>query len=144
MAIFTYSLYLVISFAITIWVGRTAFHHGRAFILDATRGNVDLTDSINNLLLVGFYLVNFGYVTLALRFGVLPATNAEVVEYLATKIGLVLVILGIMHFINLVALSSLRRRSLRRPEYVTAEAVPHASTDFNTLKTAASTSFPSS
>ena len=62
--VYSYSLYLLISLAMTVWVGRTLFTHGRPFLVDAFRGNEELADSVNHLLIVGFYLVNLGYVTL--------------------------------------------------------------------------------
>jgi hypothetical protein len=64
-------------------------------------GDAHLADSINDLLVVGFYLLNFGYVALALKDGTKPVDLQGAIEFLATKIGLVLVILGAMHFFNL-------------------------------------------
>ena len=71
-----YLLYLASSICLTIWVGRTFHKNGRIFLVDAFHQNEKLADSINHLLLVGFYLVNFGYVNLALRYGDKP-TNLE-------------------------------------------------------------------
>jgi hypothetical protein len=97
----TYILYLAISAAITIWVARTLHRRGRIFLVTAFKGNESLADSINDLLVVGFYLINFGYVTLALKYGAKPTNLPESIEFLSTKIGLVLLILGVMHFFNL-------------------------------------------
>jgi hypothetical protein len=74
-----------------------------------------LADSVNDLLVVGFYLLNFGYVALALKYGEKPVDLQGAIEFLATKIGLVLVILGAMHFFNLWVFSQLGRRSARPP-----------------------------
>ena len=110
-AVWTYPFYLVISVAMTIWVARTLYHNGRVFILDAVHGNETLADSINHLLIVGFYLINIGYVTLSLRYGDKPASLQEAIEFLSFKVGLVLVILGVMHFANLAMLSKIRHRA---------------------------------
>jgi hypothetical protein len=77
-------------------------------------GDEALADSINHLLVVGFYLINFGYVTLALKSAEKPADLQGVLETLSTKIGWVLLILGAMHFFNLFIFSKLRQRSLRQ------------------------------
>ncbi len=106
----TYGAYLIISVALTIWVARTLHRNGRVFLIDAFAGNVPLADSVNHLLVVGFYLVNIGYVTLALRYGDKPRDLTGAIEFLSTKIGLVLVVLGAMHFFNLAVLSSMRQR----------------------------------
>ena len=41
----TYTIYLLISGAMTIWVARTLFRHGRPFLVDAFRGNEVIADS---------------------------------------------------------------------------------------------------
>jgi hypothetical protein len=107
----SYLSYLVISIAVTIWVAQTLHRHGRIFLVDTFLGNEALADSVNQLLVVGFYLINVGFLSLALRSGIKPDNAAQVIEYLSTKIGLVLLILGVMHFINIRIFSSMRRRA---------------------------------
>jgi hypothetical protein len=108
----TYALYLVISVALTVWVARTLHKNGRVFLVDAFHGNEPLADSINHLLLVGFYLINIGYVSLALKYGDKAADLAQLLEALSTKVGAVLLILGAMHFFNLYVFSKMRKRAL--------------------------------
>ena len=109
----TYIIYLIVSVMLTVWVARTLFRNGRIFIIDACRQNETLADSINHLLVVGFYLINIGYVTLALQYGTKPVTMTDAFEFVSTKIGMVLVVLGFMHFFNLYVLTRVRRRGLR-------------------------------
>jgi hypothetical protein len=119
--VWTYAAYLVISVALTVWVGRTLYRSGRQFLVDAMAGNEKLADSVNHLLLVGFYLVNIGFVSLALRYGGQVQEMQAAIEYLSTKLGVVLLVLGGMHFFNLFVLSCWRARALRdRP----LEALP--------------------
>src|SRR5437762_5076480 len=99
--IWTYLAYLGISVALTIWVARTLHKNGRIFLVDAFRGNEALADSVNHLLVVGFYLVNIGFVSLALKFGIRPTEAPQAIEMLSAKLGWVLLILGAMHFFNL-------------------------------------------
>ncbi len=106
-----YLVYLLISVALTVWVAKTLHKNGRIFLVDSFLGNEGLADSVNHLLVVGFYLINIGFVTLALKYGD-KATNAQTgLEILSTKIGLVLVVLGFMHFFNLLVFSKMRRRA---------------------------------
>ena len=107
--LWTYGLYIAISIALTIWVGRTLHKNGRIFLVDVFAGNDDLADSVNHLLLVGFYLVNFGFVSLALKLSTQVVDAIESVEALSYKIGYVLVVLGAMHFLNLYVFSRIRR-----------------------------------
>ena len=106
----TYVVYLIISICLTVWVARTLHKNGRVFLVDSFLGNEQLADSVNHLLVVGFYLINIGYVTLALKYGDKPADARTALETLSTKVGLVLVVLGLMHFFNLYVFSRMRRR----------------------------------
>jgi hypothetical protein len=101
MMIATYLVYLALSLGITYWVGQTLHRNGRVFLVENFHGQEALADSINHLLLVGFYLVNIGFVSLALRYGDKPTDLVQAFEFLSTKVGLVVVILGFMHFTNM-------------------------------------------
>jgi hypothetical protein len=108
----TYALYLAISVGVTVWVARTLHKNGRVFLVDAFHGNEPLADSINHLLVVGFYLINIGYVSLALKYGDKAADLDQLFEALSTKVGAVLLILGGMHFVNLYVFSKMRKRAM--------------------------------
>ncbi len=107
-----YALYIAVSIAITVWVARTLHKNGRAFLVDAMHGNEVLADSINHLLVVGFYLINVGFVSMFLRFGNDPTSVPDAALFLSTKLGIVLIVLGIMHFVNIGFISKWRSSSL--------------------------------
>jgi hypothetical protein len=128
-----YTAYLFISIALTIWVARTLSKNGRVFLIDSFLANVELADSVNHLLVVGFYLINIGYVTLALKYGEKPQDLASAIEALSTKVGLVLLVLGVMHFFNLYIFSKMRRRGQLRNQKppVPADAMLHPLVGYN-------------
>lgn len=105
-----YCVYLAVSLATTRWVAQTLHRNGRTFLVDAFHGNGELADSVNHLLVVGFYLINIGYVTLALRTGAGVVNAREAIELVSDKFGLVLMVLGCMHFFNLFVFNRLRIR----------------------------------
>jgi hypothetical protein len=109
--VWTYLAYLAISVTLTVWVARTLHKNGRIFLVDSFLGNEALADSVNHLLVVGFYLINIGFVTLALKYGDKAIDAQSALEILSTKIGLVLVVLGVMHFFNIFVFSKMRRRA---------------------------------
>ena len=106
-----YFSYLAISIAITVWVARTLHKNGRVFLMDAFHGNAELADSVNHLLVVGFYLINLGYIALALSTTSPMATLRQAIELESVKIGVVLLILGGMHFFNILVFAKMRRRA---------------------------------
>src|SRR4051812_7594026 len=107
-----YLSYLTVSVPLTVWVARTLHKNGRIFLVDAFNQNEPLADSINHLLVVGFYLINIGYISLALTTAQKPEDLEGVLEVLSTKVGIVLLVLGGMHFFNLLVFSKLRHRAL--------------------------------
>lgn len=110
LGITTYFAYIAISSAFTVWVGRTIYKNGRVFLIDAFHGNESLADSVNHLLVCGFYLIAFGYISLVLNLGYNAADPQEAIEGLSIRIGLVLLALGLMHFFNLFLFAHLRNR----------------------------------
>lgn len=113
MAIVTsYAVYIFISIATTIWVARSLSTNGKVFLVESFHGNEPLANSVNHLLVVGFYLINIGYVLLALRFGPKPDDLQTAIEILSTKIGLVLAVLGGMHFFNMFVIAKMRQKSV--------------------------------
>lgn len=105
-----YLAYLAISIALTIWVARTLSKNGLIFLTECFGHDEALARSTNHLLVVGFYLVNLGWILLTLRFGTPPETAVETVRYLASKIGVVVVALGMMHFFNMNAIAKFGRK----------------------------------
>jgi hypothetical protein len=106
----TYIGYVVLSVVLTVWVAQTLHKNGRVFLVEVFTGNEALADSVNHLLVVGFYLINFGYVSLALKMSQYPENAAQGIESLSWKIGLVLLVLGGMHFMNLLIFQRIHRR----------------------------------
>lgn len=110
--VWTYIVYIALSIPLTVWVAHTLHKNGRVFLVDSFRGNELLADSVNHLLVVGFYLINIGYVALALREAVAPADLRQVLETVSRKVGVVMLVLGAMHFFNIFVFSKMRRRAL--------------------------------
>ena len=116
----TYAAYLILSIGLTIWVARTLFQNGRVFLVDVFAGDEALAQSVNHLLVVGFYLIILGFVSLALKTSAPVDDVRQAIEVLAGKMGLVLLVLGGMHFLNLLLFARIRHTALasRRPQPV--------------------------
>lgn len=113
-----YVIYLLVSIALTIWVARTLSRNGRIFLADVLKGNEKLAEAVNHLLVVGFYLVNLGFVALYLSGDETIEDTRGIFEALSTKIGVVLLVLGVMHLGNVYVLNRIRRRGMLEREQV--------------------------
>lgn len=109
--ILTYAVYLVISIVLTVWVAKVLFKNGRIFLVDIFHGNNALADSVNRLLVVGFYLINIGYMSMNLKEVGTINDMQIVIEVLSRKLGYIILTLGAMHFFNLIVFYKLRNRA---------------------------------
>jgi hypothetical protein len=105
-----YGLYLLIAVAFTVWVARTLSGNGEVFLVECFGHDEVLAKSTNHLLVVGFYLMNLGFIMLALQFGEPPATVPDMVVFLSSKVGLAVLVLGAMHFFNMHAIATFGRK----------------------------------
>ncbi|GAB3848802.1 hypothetical protein GCM10029963_32230 [Micromonospora andamanensis] len=111
--VWMYLVYLAVSIGLTAWVARALTRNGLVF-LDEVFADERLARAVNNLLVVGFYLLNLGYVTVAMRHSGPVGSTSVAMEELSLKIGLVLLVLGALHFFNVFALGRYRRNRLRQ------------------------------
>ncbi|GAA1203155.1 hypothetical protein GCM10009654_68630 [Streptomyces hebeiensis] len=116
LTVVAYVAYLLISVTLTVWVARTLSQNGRVFLSDVLQGNEKLADAVNHLLVVGFYLVNLGFVALYLKNSDGVADARELVEAISVKVGVVLLVLGVMHLGNVYVLNKFRRRGIMERE----------------------------
>ena len=108
-----YVVYLAASVLLTVWVGNSLFRNGRPFLVSVFQ-EPGLADSVNRLLVVGFYLVNFGAAALLINAGGAPASLGDMVQQTVTRIGVVLLVLGCMHFFNMFLFKMIRRPLRKR------------------------------
>ena len=111
----SYIVYLVISVTLTIWVARTLHKNGAIFLVDAFHGNSELAASVNHLLVVGFYLINIGFVALALKTTDNILSTRYAIEMVSDKLGVIMLVLGGMHFFNLYVFARIRHRGSAAP-----------------------------
>jgi hypothetical protein len=106
--VITYAIYLAISIGLTAWVARTLYASGPRFLVDAFDGDQELAVSANHLLVVGFYLVNFAIICLALPVRADVVSTRTGLEALAEKLGIVLLSMGMIHVVDFIVFTYLR------------------------------------
>lgn len=111
-----YITYITISILVTILVSRTLSKNGEIYLIDGFNGNAELAKSVNHMLVVGFYLLNIGFVLLRLQTGNTIVNIEEMIIYLSSSIGLILVILGLAHFFNMFLIHKFRESGLKKAQ----------------------------
>src|SRR6478752_6576012 len=97
----SYLLYLGLSIALTVWVARTLSKNGEVFLVKCFGQDDVLAKSTNHLLVVGFYLINIGFIAVRLNGWDADKAVYEMIPYVGSKIGLTALVLGAMHFFNM-------------------------------------------
>ncbi len=130
----TYAAYLVVTIPLVVWVARTLSRHGKVFLADVFAGNDSLAEAVNTLLVVGFYLLNLGFVSLYLRISSPVGDLGGLMETLSVKVGVVTLTLGVLHFVNVYVFNAIRRRSrlesLRSAPVSPQGQLPHGAAAF--------------
>jgi hypothetical protein len=121
MTILAYSLYLILAIGMTIWVAWTLSHNGKIYLIRCFGHDAELATSINHLLVVGFYLVNLGFIAIALSAAGEVQTTADLFRFLGWYVGLAVLVLGGMHFFNMGAVT---RHGRKVAEWVHEAAPP--------------------
>lgn len=122
--IITYTTYLILCIPLTIWVARTLHRNGRAFLIEAFDGQEEIADNVNHLLVVGFYLINFGFIALYLKVDQAIETTRFAMETTFWKIGIVILVLGVMHFFNIIMFNKMRKEKAHQRMKMNPPPVP--------------------
>lgn len=112
MTVINYLVYLAVTVPLTIWVAKALQRHGGVFLVDVFHGDERLATAINQLLVIGFYLLNFGYVAFFMKTGTIT-DEVNLMENVVRKIGGVSLMLGVVHMVNIWAFNTFRKRAVR-------------------------------
>ncbi len=104
MNILAYTIYLLITYFVTVHVGKVFYKNGRVYILNLLAGDESTTDSINKILLTGYYLLNLGYASLMIRFWKSIYSYEELVSSIGIMTGRILLSLALIHFFNMIVI----------------------------------------
>lgn len=110
-AITSYVLYLVLTIGLTIWVASTLFKNGKVFLVDIFSGDQEFANSVNKLLVVGFYLINLGFAVSSLDAIGSVNNLADLFIRVSKRVGIITLILGGMHFLNMYVFFQIRKNA---------------------------------
>ncbi|HNV08448.1 hypothetical protein [Dokdonella sp.] len=102
-----YGLYLGISIAMTVWVARALSSNGEVFLVRCFGQDTELAASTNRLLVIGFYLVNLGFISY--RLGNWQVDSVDLIPDVGSRVGVSLLVLGLMHFFNMILIARFGR-----------------------------------
>lgn len=111
MAIGFYGLYALVAVGLVVWLARTLQRNGEVF-LENVFDDDRMARAVNQLLVVGFYLLNLGYALLLYRVDSAAELTAAF-NSLVERIGLLLLSLGVIHLVNMAVFWRIRNHQDR-------------------------------
>lgn len=99
--ILAYIIYLSICLITVLIVGRNLHRNGKTFLFGECPDEA-LSNSTNNLLYVGYCLVNTGFAFYFLNTSGKIGTPTELFEFIATSEGIIFLSLGCLHVLNII------------------------------------------
>lgn len=103
--ILAYIIYLSITSVIIIKVGKLCYDNGNLFVSQLIPNHEELCHQINKMLLIGYYLLNLGYCAMTLISWEKISTSNQLIEIIATKSAIIILIIGLMHYLNILLLT---------------------------------------
>jgi len=100
-----YLIYLIITTIIIIKVGRICYQNGNIFVSELIPNQEDLCHKINQILLIGYYLLNLGYWAMTLISWEKILSFNQLIEVIAFKSALIICTIAVMHYINIIILT---------------------------------------
>lgn len=102
-----YLIYFSLMAFIILKVGYICYNNGIVFVGSLLPKNPSLGLQINKLLLVGYYLVNMGYIVFSLSQWETLSSLLELIEAISQKATFIILGLAGLHYLNIFTLSLL-------------------------------------
>lgn len=100
----SYALFFPAMVGIAVYVAQVCHRNGRLWMLRIFDNEAHFVDAVNNILLVGCYVVNIGYIALVLSLWEPVTTVPQMLGVLSQRIALILFTLAGLHYQNIAVL----------------------------------------
>ena len=103
--VWAYCIYFLITIFITVWVGWACYKNGIHFIIECVDDSA-IAHSINNLLLVGYYLLNIGYAIVTISGWQIIQSIPHLLDILTLRLAVIILTLALTHYVNMLLLNA--------------------------------------
>ncbi len=100
----SYLFYFPAMLGIAVYVAQVCHRHGRVWMLRIFENDAPFVDAVNNILLVGCYVLNAGYIALTVAHWETIATVEQMVSVLSERVAIILFVLAALHYQNMTVL----------------------------------------
>lgn len=101
-----YAIYLIITTIMITRVGKICYKNGNIYVAQLIPNHEEMCQKINQLLLVGYYLLNIGYCAMTLISWKRIENPTQLIEIITSKSAIIIITIAIMHYINIILLTN--------------------------------------
>ena len=105
-----YIIYLLITTFIIIRVGKICYKNGNVFVAQLIPEHEDLCLKTNQILLIGYYLLNIGYCAMTLISWEKIIFFNQLIEVIAYKSAIIICTIATMHYVNIMVLTKKNKK----------------------------------
>ena len=111
--IVAYGFYLSLSIIVILKVGQICYQNGLSMMQILLEDQPRFCFKVNRTLLLGYYLLNIGYVLLTLISWKPINSMTVLMESVCFKVSLIVLIIAVLHYINLIVVRILIKNFLK-------------------------------
>lgn len=100
-----YGIYLCITVFIILKVGRICYKNGNVYVAALIPDHMDLCHKLNQVLLLGYYLLNIGYCAMTLISWQKIISSTQLIEMICTKTAVIIFIISLLHYFNIIIIT---------------------------------------
>lgn len=103
--IIAYGIYLLVTTIIIVKVGRICYNNGNIYVSALIPDHEDLCHKANQVLLVGYYLMNLGYCAMTLISWEKIIKFHQLIEVISVKTAVIIGTIALLHYTNIFVLT---------------------------------------
>jgi len=100
-----YLIYLSITIFIILKVGKICYKNGNIYVAELIPNHADICQKINQVLLLGYYLLNIGYCAMTLISWQKITSSPQLIETIGIKSAIIIFIISLLHYFNIIILT---------------------------------------
>jgi hypothetical protein len=103
--IIAYAIYLSITIFIILRVGKICYKNGNIYVAELIPNHADICQKINQILLLGYYLLNIGYCAMTLISWQKIISLTQLTEIICFKTAVIIFIISVLHYLNIIIIT---------------------------------------
>ena len=108
-----YLIYMFVTIFIIVKVGRICYNNGNLYVAELIPNHMEICQKINQILLLGYYLLNIGYCAMTLISWQKINSITQLIEVIALKTNFIIFIIALLHYLNILVITKYSQKLIK-------------------------------